>query len=109
MKIIKIIGLNIRRYRQEKSWTIEQLAEKCELSSSYMGLLERGKRETSLSSLEKLANVLSVSPETLLFTSKIKASPFRDKLLNEIQMKAQGLSSKQLRAAANIMDEIGIL
>lgn len=39
----------------------EELAEKCELHPTYIGQLERGEKNATLESIEKVANGLSIS------------------------------------------------
>lgn len=41
---MKDIGKRIRRKRIEKGWCQEELAEKVDLSASYIGMIERGKK-----------------------------------------------------------------
>ena len=38
----KVIGRNIRKYREKKGWTQEDLAEKVDIHVSYVGQIERG-------------------------------------------------------------------
>lgn len=65
-KIIHIMGKNIRRFRRAKGITQEKLAETVDVSGSYIGYLERGKKSPSLDLLARIANVLQVDPATLL-------------------------------------------
>ena len=48
---LKSIGKNIRLFRQEKKLRQEDLAEKAELSTNYIGMIERGEKALSLDSL----------------------------------------------------------
>lgn len=47
----KILGLRIRRERELLKYTREQLAEQLDISTSYLGLLERGEKNPSLQTL----------------------------------------------------------
>ncbi len=61
------LGENIRRIRETKGWTQEQLAEKAELDISYLGQIERGLRTSpGLKIVQKLANALEVELGYLL-------------------------------------------
>ena len=48
----------------------EQLADKCGLHRTYVGAVERGERNITLSSIELLASALGVDIPTLLSESK---------------------------------------
>ena len=68
------LGALIRRERSLRSWTQEQLAEKANISLSFLGHIERGTRKASLETLVALANVLDVSIDDLL-TGSLKHKP----------------------------------
>ncbi len=70
----QLFGKRIREERQKRSLTLEQLAEKCDISSNFLGQLERGKNVPSLKSLIRIANVLEVSIDGLLFENLEKNS-----------------------------------
>ena len=59
-----IIAANVRRLRLESGFTQEQLAHECELDLTYIGGIERGRRNPSVKVLGKLAIALGVHPET---------------------------------------------
>jgi transcriptional regulator with XRE-family HTH domain len=54
------LGKNIKKLRERKSWTQEELAEKANLHISYIGQIERGLRHPSLKVLFKIADALEV-------------------------------------------------
>ena len=58
-------GREIRRRREALSLTLEQLAEKAELTPNYIGTIENGKRDPSLSTVLSLAKGLRVPPAEL--------------------------------------------
>lgn len=66
IKNIETIGQNIRKYRLEKKLRQEGLAEKCSLSSNYIGLLERGEKTPSLETFIRILNALEVSADLVL-------------------------------------------
>jgi len=60
------IGKYLRKYRREKGLSQEALAEKTNLSSNYIGMLERGQKVPSLETFVELVNALDVSADMLL-------------------------------------------
>lgn len=62
----KIVGANVRRLRVERKLTQEQLAHDVEIDLTYLGGIERGRRNPSVSVLGRLANSLAVHPRALL-------------------------------------------
>ena len=63
----ELLGSQIRKHRKAKNYTLEQLAERLEVSTTFIGQIERAKGIPSLETLVKLANVLEVSTDSLLF------------------------------------------
>ena len=61
-----VVGRNIRRLRQERGLSQEDLAGEIGVHRTYMGGVERGERNLTLRSLERLAERLGVSPLSLL-------------------------------------------
>lgn len=62
----KALGKRIREQRKQSKMTQEALAEKAEISNSFLGHIERGSRKASLDTLVKICNALKVSPSVLL-------------------------------------------
>ncbi len=62
----KDMGARIRKRRREMKLTQEKLAEQVNLSTSYMGHIERGTRTASLETMMELCHVLQVTPNALL-------------------------------------------
>ena len=58
-------GRNLRRIRKALGMTQEDLAETSELDRSYIGGVERGKRNPALKSILRLASALKVAPAAL--------------------------------------------
>lgn len=61
----KVIGERIRHFRKEKGLSQEELADKANLHATYIGQLERGEKNATLESIEKVANALEISLEDL--------------------------------------------
>jgi transcriptional regulator with XRE-family HTH domain len=58
----KHVGERIRAIREQKGISQETLADLCNLHRTYIGLIERGQRNLTISSIEKIARALEVSP-----------------------------------------------
>jgi transcriptional regulator with XRE-family HTH domain len=61
-----VVGRNIRRLRRERGLSQEDLADEIGVHRTYMGGVERGERNLTLRTLERLADRLGVSPLSLL-------------------------------------------
>ena len=66
MDITQRIAANIRKYRLAKDMSQEMLAGMSGLHPNYISLLERGKRQITVVSLEKIANALDVELKDLI-------------------------------------------
>lgn len=62
----KTVGLNLRRYRQARDLSQEAFADAVGVHRTYMGGLERGERNLTLKSVERLAQRLGLDPLDLL-------------------------------------------
>ena len=62
----KVFGLAVRRLRDERRWTQEELAERAEMNASYLGFVERGDNVPTLTILIQIARALEVDPAELL-------------------------------------------
>lgn len=71
-----IVGKNFARLRQEKNMTQEVAAERSGFSQSYIGWLERGKRNPTAISLYMLAQAVDAMPADLV-------APLPDEEANE--------------------------
>jgi transcriptional regulator with XRE-family HTH domain len=61
MDMRKLVGRNVKRIRQEKGLTQEQLADLSGFSQQYISGLEQGRRNPTVVSLYELATALGVS------------------------------------------------
>lgn len=66
----KIIGRNLYRIRIQQNMTREELAEKVGISATFYANLECGNKMMSLVTLRKLADVLCVSSDSLIYENR---------------------------------------
>lgn len=52
--LVKLVGFNIKQIRKSKNMTQDELSEKCGLQTSYLAGVERGDRNITLQSLERI-------------------------------------------------------
>ena len=61
MPTMKLLGKGIRKHRQERQLTLEQLSSMTGLSKSFLSQVERGLAEPSITSLKKIAKQFGFS------------------------------------------------
>lgn len=65
-EITRILADNIRAFRRAKNLSQEELADICNLHRTYVGAVERGERNVTLSTLEAFSNALGIPVPELL-------------------------------------------
>ncbi|WP_010244118.1 helix-turn-helix domain-containing protein [Acetivibrio cellulolyticus] len=97
----KALGERIRKQRLKVNLTQEQLAEKIDMSYSFVGQIERGDRVLSLETLVRLANELSISVDYLIQDS-LKFTP--EVFISSALTNLQGKNEKKLKAFKDTID-----
>ena len=64
--VYALIGRRIREARQKHQLSLEELAERSELTPAFLGQIERGDRKLSVAALDKVAGALHLSPDDLM-------------------------------------------
>jgi transcriptional regulator with XRE-family HTH domain len=64
----RAVGRNLRAYREGKGLSQEAFADELDVHRTYMGGIERGERNLTLKSLERIAEKLELDPLALLQT-----------------------------------------
>ena len=62
----RTVGRNLRAYRQARGLSQEAFADVLGVHRTYMGGIERGERNLTLKSLERIAGRIDVDPLALL-------------------------------------------
>ncbi|MBL9080858.1 MAG: helix-turn-helix transcriptional regulator [Planctomycetales bacterium] len=65
-KFLERLGERVRRRREERGLTQQQLGDQCQLHRTFIGSVERGERNVSVLNLRRLATVLRTTPAELL-------------------------------------------
>jgi transcriptional regulator with XRE-family HTH domain len=62
----RVVGRNLRAYRKARGLSQEAFADVLGVHRTYMGSVERGERNLTLQTVERLAGLLDVEPLALL-------------------------------------------
>ncbi|MGB9662081.1 MAG: helix-turn-helix domain-containing protein [Moorellaceae bacterium] len=92
------LGSTIRNFREEKGYSLEELARKSQISPSYLSEIERGRKRPSLKTLDKICSALNLPREALIPPETEITLGHRIRLLRQ----EKGLSLKELSDQAEI-------
>jgi transcriptional regulator with XRE-family HTH domain len=70
MDLKDVLALNLRRLRNTRRLTQEELAERAGISSRYVGAIERADVSASVTILGQIAEALTVEPGELLASAR---------------------------------------
>lgn len=87
-----LLGKHIREERKKLGYTQEQLAELINISSAYLGQIERGERSITLDKLIPLSKQLNVSIDYLI--SEYDSS--MDYQINQFLSTLQSMNTKEI-------------
>ncbi len=105
MSIAVELGNRIRFYRKQKHLSQEELAELCDFHPTYIGQLERGEKNATLESVNKLSRGLGISLDELLKDiDTINSSS--ENIALEVYHKLMKLPKKDQERIASIIFEI---
>jgi transcriptional regulator with XRE-family HTH domain len=66
-----IVAVNVRRLRNARGWTQEELADRVGLSTRYVGRVERAQASMSITVLGRLADALKVEATDLVKRTRV--------------------------------------
>lgn len=98
--IKKVTGDRIRNLRNGRGWSQEELADKANVSRSFMGEIERGQASATIESLEKITNALEITLEDLFRNLQ---SPSESKLAL-VMDKINKLGAENLKEMIDFME-----
>ncbi len=76
-RLANYIGLTVRRLRQDREFTLQALADESGISKSYLGDIEKGRKNPTTDVLEAIAQALEVPPRRLLYHAALdEEDPF---------------------------------
>lgn len=71
------LGHRVRAYRLRRRMSLRELAERADVSASFLSQLERGRSSASIASLARIAGGLSIAIADLFDTAAIGPQPLR--------------------------------
>lgn len=98
-----LVGKRIRSLRKIRDLSQEELAEKADISSKYLGEIERGRSNLTIDIMEKLSAALEVNVVDL-FDSQHESS--RAILRQEIQSLIREADEKELKTIFRVLKSI---
>ncbi|WP_053376059.1 helix-turn-helix domain-containing protein [Paenibacillus sp. FJAT-27812] len=103
VSLTKLIGQRIRQLRKAKNLTQEELGEKADLQSQYIGGVERGERNISLETLEKIIVGLKMTPAKFFAFSELvpTSTSTKDEI---IEIFTADLKSKNLKEVQRVFE-----
>lgn len=84
-EVQSVLAYNIKKCRKTKGLTQEQLAEKAQTSTNYLGSIETGKKYPSPQMIDKLAKALDINPLELFKKESPNIQSIKRSLEEKIQ------------------------
>jgi len=96
MDVTQLFGRRLRRLREARQLTQQELGEQADLSFKYLGAIERGEENPSLKVITKLAGALGVEPfEMFIFEHEETSLPKLRQMLNGLLKDADQATLQQ--------------
>lgn len=102
MRLHEILSKNIKELRKRSNLTQAELAEKCDISNTFIGEIETGVKYPSPNTFEKIATVLQVEPYVLLIPKNAVINDIdRNELLHKVIEDLKDVVNKDLETTLN--------
>ncbi len=100
---LKSIGKRIRQYRIARNMKQEDLADKTNLSVTYIGMIERGETFPRLETFVAIVNALDVTSDALLVDVTTTGYKIKESMLSE---KLDELSDEDREMVYDLIDTV---
>ena len=104
------IGKRIRETRKALKLTQEAASERCDITSSYYGNLERGDKKMSVETLAKISQGLHVPVDYLLFGGELEQKDDLMLVLEELRRNADERQYEKflaiMKAVSTVVDKL---
>ncbi|MFC9710609.1 helix-turn-helix domain-containing protein [Paenibacillus sp. NPDC056933] len=102
----QLIGTRIRAMRNAKGLTQQKLADIAGLDYRYIGALERGERNFSIDTLEKVLLALNMDISELMLASSHNSDFVKQQAIDEFIINIRMLDYEQIKAIQKINNEL---
>lgn len=70
MDIVKVFGMNVKKYRLAKGLSQEAFAEECGMHRTYISAIECFRRSISLENIQRIADALNIETYKLFIEER---------------------------------------
>lgn len=103
--LVEKVGERIRRLRKEKGLSQERLAERSGLHTNYIGQVERGEKNLTLETLEKIVLGLDISLEELFrFLDPMKHRDALGEIVHLLSERSKADHAMALKVLETVLD-----
>jgi XRE family transcriptional regulator, regulator of sulfur utilization len=103
-KFKKIIGKRIRDKRNEKGFSIEELAEKADVNPRYLGEVERGEKSPTTNYLEKVFEALDITFEQFFMNMQPSSEQKGNVIFSQLVDKMNKISIDNQKIVLEMID-----
>ncbi|WP_338832993.1 hypothetical protein MHLNE_18350 [Moorella humiferrea] len=105
---MRVMGTRIRELREERGYSLHDLAKKASISVSYLSEIERGAKKPSLKTLDKIAKALNYPREQLIDAGQERGMGLgeRIRLLREEKGKSLTALAEEAGISPSYLSEI---
>lgn len=103
-ELSKVLGDRIRIIRNEKGFSIEELAHSAEISTTHLGRVERGDRSPTIDMLGKIVKALGISFVELFNNFNLPNE--NDTILATLINRLNSLNNKEQKELLIILDSL---
>jgi transcriptional regulator with XRE-family HTH domain len=97
------VGQRIRNIRKSQGLTQEDLGEKVQQPQSYIGSIERGEKNISLDTLERIATALKVRVEELIKSGSLTE---KEKLVVSVQTLLKDRTEQEIKLLQRLITDV---
>lgn len=96
-EITKLTGKRIRSLRKEQKISQEELAFRANLHPTYIGQVERGEKNATLESIEKITSALNISFDTLFKEIQFESEDKETRTIEDIHSLLKNSNHEELK------------